>query len=279
MIDHINQKMTQLAGFLASRPLPLIITPYIKWFIRHYGVNMSEALNEDPASYPTFNDFFTRALKPGIRPVDQAEGLIVSPADGVLSQSGPIQDNKLIQAKGRDYTTAALLADQQEATCFQDGFFSTIYLSPKDYHRVHMPFAGRCYKTTHVPGRLLSVSLDTAENNDQLFAKNERVITYFQTELGKMAVVFVGATIVASVKLAWDGVINPHHGKGEPVSWTYENREPITLEKGEEMGHFQLGSTVIILLEKPKQGGWANVIQPPASVLYGQPLIQYQENL
>jgi phosphatidylserine decarboxylase len=258
-MDYFRYLLTRLAGFLAARTIPGLTPWGIKRFIRTYDVDMQQAAEENPSSYTTFNAFFTRALKDGIRPIDADANVLVSPADGVVSEIGTIDNDKLIQAKGHDYRLEDLLAGDAQAELFKNGFYSTVYLSPKDYHRVHMPLAGSCYQATYVPGKLLPVKLKTAATVPNLFAKNERVVCYFDTELGKMAVILVGATIVGSIGLAWQGIVNPTH-KEAICTWHY--KEPIALQKGEEMGLFQLGSTVIVLCENKPSAHW----QPVQSV-------------
>jgi len=255
-MDYFRYLLTRLAGYLANKQLPWITQFGMKLFIRHYQVNMQEALDDNLSAYNTFNAFFTRALKAGSRPIDLKINSLVSPADGVVSEIGLINQDRLIQAKGHHYTVEDLLAGDKQAAIFKNGFYSTVYLSPRDYHRVHMPLAGQCYQATYVPGKLLPVKLKTAATVPNLFANNERVVCYFDTEFGKMAVILVGATIVGSIALAWQGIINPTH-KGELQTWLYD--KPIVLQKGQEMGHFQLGSTAIILCENKVDATWQMV--------------------
>jgi phosphatidylserine decarboxylase len=221
----------------------------IRWFVARYGVDMSEAANPDIASYASFNEFFTRPLKPGLRPVSQAE--FVSPVDGAISQFGLIDDHHILQAKGHRFTTTALLGgDATLAARFRHGSFANLYLSPRDYHRLHMPCDGRLVRMVHVPGALFSVNPATARGVPGLFARNERVVCSFESDgHGPFVMVLVGATIVGSMATVWHGVVNPRGG-GSPVSeWDYAGRD-IVLRKGEEMGRFLLGSTVVMLFQQ-----------------------------
>lgn len=222
--------------------------PFIGWFKERYKVDMSEALEEDPFSYENFNAFFTRQLKPGARPIASDLGGIVSPADGAISQVGPIAEQQLLQAKGRTYSVQSLLAcDEESAAKFTDGSFVTVYLSPRDYHRVHMPIGGKLRKTTYVPGKLFSVNQKTAESVPNLFARNERLVCHFDTEVGPMALVLVGAMIVAGIETVWGGAVAPNSSKKRIDCDSFAG---IDLEIGEEMGRFKLGSTAIVLFQK-----------------------------
>jgi phosphatidylserine decarboxylase len=270
-MDYLNYLLTRIAGKLASKRIPLLTQFGIKQFIKAYQVNMQEASDESRKAYDTFNAFFTRALKDGLRPVDTNEKSLVSPADGVVSEMGTIDQDRLIQAKGHTYTLEDLLAGDEQAAHFKNGFYSTVYLSPKDYHRVHMPLAGSCYQVTYVPGKLLPVKLKTAATVTNLFANNERAICYFDTDFGKMAVILVGATIVGSIGLAWQGIVNPTH-KEAITTWHYDS--PIVLQKGQEMGLFQLGSTVIILCENKPGAPWAAVDAKSQHLKYGEMLAE-----
>ena len=227
--------LTQLAGWLARRPGPH--APFlIRRFIARYKVDMSEAANPDIASYATFNDFFARALREGARPLAQADW--VCPADGVISQLGPIQLGQLIQAKGHHYSATALLGgDEALAGLFNGGHFATIYLSPRDYHRIHMPCEGRLRQMIYVPGDLYSVNFATAEAVPGLFARNERVISVFDTACGPLALVMVGAAIVGSMATVWHGTVNPPRTY-YPRQWRYRDERALTLAQGAEMGRF-----------------------------------------
>ncbi len=218
--------------------------------ISHYGVNMDEALTHDLSAFKSFNDFFTRELKPEVRPLTTQIGAIASPADGVVSQAGQIMQGDIFQAKGKNFTAAQLLGDAKRAEKFNDGTFTTIYLSPKDYHRLHMPLTGTLREMVHIPGRLFSVNSATTNAVPRLFARNERVVAIFDTEIGQMALVLVGAIFVSSIETVWHGVVTPPTSQ-TIRTWTYENNTP-TLKMGEEMGRFNMGSTIIVLFEKDK---------------------------
>ncbi|WP_298443891.1 archaetidylserine decarboxylase [uncultured Ferrimonas sp.] len=238
--------VSRLVGRFAAAKCGKATTAAINWFIKQYKIDMDEALIDDPNQFETFNDFFTRELKPGLRPLIGDDSTVIQPVDGRVSQAGPIKVNRIIQAKGHDYTVDTLLGGHAEdADPFRDGHFTTIYLSPQDYHRIHMPCSGTLRKMIYVPGDLFSVNPLTAENVPGLFARNERVVTIFDTEQGPMAMVLVGATIVASIETVWAGTITPP--TGAMMSWEYpaDGLGAIKLEKGEEMGRFKLGSTIV----------------------------------
>lgn len=242
-----KQLLTMIAGRFASARAGSLTTSAIRRFVARYGVDMSEAANPDIASYATFNDFFTRALRPDARPI--APATVICPVDGAVSQLGAIENDQIFQAKGHRYSTTALLGgDAAMAEQFKDGSFATIYLSPRDYHRIHMPCPGRLLRMVHVPGALFSVNPLTARGVPGLFARNERVVCHFQTPLGPMALVLVGATIVGSMATVWHGQINPPR-TGKLRSWDYST-QPITLAQGEEMGRFMLGSTIVLLFQR-----------------------------
>ena len=241
-----KQALTTLMGRLASLHGGSMTTSVIRWFIQRYQVNMSEAAQPDIASYPTFNEFFTRALRDGARPLAAAP--TVCPVDGAISQLGPIDKDQIFQAKGHHYSTTALLGgDAALAAPFTNGKFATIYLSPRDYHRIHMPCDGQLTRMIHVPGDLFSVNPTTARGVPGLFARNERVVCMFDTPLGKIALVLVGATIVGSMATVWHGVVNPPR-PGKVRTWDYLET-PVHLRQGDEMGRFLLGSTVVLLFE------------------------------
>ena len=227
--------------------------PLKDWLIRQavarFRIDLSEAVEPDPRAYPSFNVFFTRALRPDARPVDGTVDAVCCPADGEVSEAGTVTDGLLIQAKGWDYTLLELLAgDTRLAAEFDGGPYATIYLSPRDYHRVHMPFGGRLRRMIHVPGRLYSVNHLTTATLPRLFARNERVISVFDTGIGPMAVILVGATFVGSMDTAWAGTVTPAHRRA--VAWDQAPPEPVLLERGAEMGRFNMGSTVILLFSK-----------------------------
>ena len=239
--------VTQLAGRFASAELDGVTQAAISRFVAHYGVDMSEAAEPDITRYASFNDFFTRALRAGARPLADAD--YVCPVDGAISQFGAIERDQIFQAKGHHYSTCALLAgDAALAAEFEHGQFATIYLSPKDYHRIHMPCAGRLQRMVYVPGDLFSVNPTTARGVPGLFARNERVVCVFDTARGPFVLVLVGATIVGSMATVWHGVVNPPR-PGEIKRWDYTN-QPVELAKGAEMGRFLLGSTVVLLWPK-----------------------------
>ncbi|MDX9945631.1 MAG: archaetidylserine decarboxylase [Azonexus sp.] len=243
-----KQALTVLAGKLASAQAGAMTTSVIRWFIGRYGVNMAEAANPDPASYQSFNEFFTRPLKAGARPFADADFLC--PVDGAISQFGAIERDQIFQAKGHSYSTAALLGgDRELAAQFENGSFATLYLSPRDYHRIHMPCAGKLTRMIHVPGELFSVNPTTARGVPGLFARNERVVCVFDSAFGPFALVLVGATIVGSMATVWHGVVNPPR-PGVVREWRYDGETSINLEKGQEMGRFLLGSTVVMTFPK-----------------------------
>ncbi len=238
--------LSRLTGWLADTEIEWLKNVLIKLFASHFKVNMSEAAQPELEAYNSFNTFFTRALQAGARPIDDDVSLITCPADGAISQLGKIENGRVFQAKGRSYSAAELLADADRATVFENGQFATIYLSPRDCHRVHMPIAGELSAQTYVPGNLYSVNQATAERVDRLFARNERLVCYFDTELGPMAMVLVGAMIVAGIETVWSGQVAPP-GK-DPKTIDFKHAPAgVKLAKGEEMGRFKLGSTVILL--------------------------------
>lgn len=239
--------LSRLVGWIAETRIDAIKNAFISNFAQHYQVNMQEAVEEDPLAYENFNAFFTRALKEGARPIDAAAESIVCPADGAVSQLGDINGDAVFQAKGHYYSLNELLGgDAERAKPFLNGKFATIYLSPKDYHRVHMPFTGTLREMIHVPGDLFSVNTRTAENVPRLFARNERVVAIFDTDMGPMAVVLVGAMIVASIETVWAGIVAPTRRQVRVTRYGNEASKSITLEKGAEIGRFRLGSTAIV---------------------------------
>jgi phosphatidylserine decarboxylase len=256
-----KQALTVAAGRLAAAERGELTHAGIRWFIRRYGVNMAEALEPDPARYRSFNEFFTRPLRPGARPLDDAP--LLCPVDGAISQFGAIEGERIVQAKGHSYTTTALVGgDAALAAAFQDGWFATLYLSPRDYHRIHMPCAGRLRRMVHVPGELYSVNPATARGVPGLFARNERVVCVFDgtgAVAGPFVLVLVGATIVGSMATVWHGTVNPPR-LGTVREWRYDEGKPIELARGDEMGRFLLGSTVVVLLPRSPltfNPGWA----------------------
>lgn len=273
-----KQALTELAGRLAAWPAPEgIRRPFIEWFIRRYRVNMAEAAERDPGAYATFNDFFTRALADGARPL--ADAPWVCPVDGAISQLGAIAGDAIFQAKGHHFTTLALLGgDPALAARFHNGQFATIYLSPRDYHRIHMPAAGRLRRMVYVPGDLFSVNPSTARAVPGLFARNERVVCIFEGDVGTFAMVLVGATIVGSMATVWHGVVNPPRpgtlwARDYPVS----GADAVHLAQGAEMGRFLLGSTVVLLAE-PNQLQFAADWQAARAVKMGEKMGEKAEN-
>jgi phosphatidylserine decarboxylase len=241
--------LSRLVGKLAQAEAGKLSHWVIKKFINRYQVDMNDAVHSEPSAYSSFNAFFTRPLKPGARPIVDGDNNLAHPVDGAVSQLGPIQHGQLIQAKGHDYSARELLGgDKALAEEFSDGDFATIYLAPKDYHRIHMPCKGKLRKMVYVPGQLFSVNPLTAANVPNLFARNERVVAIFDTEFGPIAMVLVGATIVASIETIWSGTVTPPGGK-QVFTWDYQDQE-ISLDKGAEMGRFKLGSTVVMLFAK-----------------------------
>jgi len=224
---------------------------FIEQVIRHYGVNMAEALEQDINAYKSFNHFFTRELQPGARPICDAPNGIACPADGAVSQAGAITEGNIFQAKGKSFTAVDLLGgDEERAKPFNNGVFTTIYLSPKDYHRMHMPLTGTLREMVHIPGRLFSVNSATTNAVPGLFARNERVCCLFDTDAGPMALVLVGAIFVSSIETVWHGVVTPPTAPSI-YNWQYQNNAP-TLKKGQEMGRFNMGSTIIVLFGNGK---------------------------
>jgi len=243
-----KQALTALAGKLASARAGSWTTSVIRWFVKRYQVNMAEAANPDIASYATFNDFFTRPLKDGARPLARAD--CVCPVDGAISQFGPVNKDQIFQAKGHSYSTTALVGgDAALAAEFEDGHFATLYLSPKDYHRIHMPCDGVLRRMIYVPGDLFSVNPTTARGVPGLFARNERVVCVFDSAQGPFVQVLVGATIVGSMATVWHGMVNPPR-PGHLWERLYNKDGGVKLAQGAEMGRFLLGSTVVLLFPR-----------------------------
>lgn len=264
--------LSRLIGCAAECRAVWFKSRLINWFAQQYQVNMSEAQVEDLNAYAHFNDFFTRALKDGARPLDSTAGAVLCPADGAVSQLGKIEQGRVFQAKGHSFSVIELLGgDSQRANPFMGGDFATIYLSPKDYHRVHMPLTGTLREMVYVPGRLFSVNQTTAENVPELFARNERVVCLFDTERGPMAVVLVGAMIVASIETVWAGLVTPPKRELKTFKYDEAARAPIILEKGAELGRFKLGSTAIVLFG-PEQVQWAEQLAANCAVQMGERL-------
>lgn len=264
-----RKALTEWAGVLAASRTSWIAQPFIRWFIGRYGVDMTQALHEDPAAYACFNDFFTRALKPDARSLADSDW--ISPVDGAVSQLGRIRQGQIVQAKGRSYTVAELLADDDAAAAYSDGSFATLYLSPRDYHRIHMPCDGALVRMSHVPGDLYSVNQATAAGIDRLFARNERLVCWFEGPFGPFAMVLVGATIVGSIATSWHGVVTPPR-TGAIRHWAYTQGDSnrIHLRKGEEMGRFLLGSTVIMVMPPEASVQWNAHWQAGTPIQMGQ---------
>jgi phosphatidylserine decarboxylase len=251
LLQHLLPKrlLTEAAGRFARAEAGELTRAVIRWFVRRYRVDMAEAAEPDPSRYPTFNAFFTRALREDARPL--ADAPLVCPVDGAVSACGPLDRDRLLQAKGHTYSAASLLGgDATLAARFTGGSFATIYLSPRDYHRIHMPCAGRLVRMVHVPGALYSVNPATVDGIPDLFARNERVVCVFEGEHGPFVLVLVGATIVGSIGTTWHGTVTPPR-PGTVRTWDYEAPEAPTFAQGDEMGRFLLGSTVILLFPAP----------------------------
>lgn len=240
--------LSRLIGYLADSRIGWIKNTFILVFNRIYAINLAEAAEENPRAYPSFNAFFTRTLKPEARPIDLDPLRLVSPVDGTVSQLGAIDYGRLLQAKGHSYSLTTLLGgDADRARPFINGRFATIYLSPQDYHRVHMPIGGRLRETVYIPGDLFSVNEATVGEVPNLFARNERLVALFDTPAGPMAMVLVGAMIVAGIETVWSGQVAPRRRTIERTSYLPEETPPVALAKGDEMGRFKLGSTVVLL--------------------------------
>lgn len=261
-----QQQLSRVVGKVAESEHPLVKNVVIQAFKAKYGIDLSIAQQTDALKFKSFNDFFTRALKDGVREIDADPKSVVCPADGAISQIGLVKDGDVFQAKGQSFSVEKLIGDPQLAEPFKNGEFATVYLSPKDYHRVHMPFAGTLTETLYIPGELFSVNQTTAENIPGLFARNERMVCLFDTELGRMAVVLVGAMIVA-------GIETVATGKVKPTGRLELNHYEMKLEKGAELGRFYLGSTAIILFEQDKMA-WDAQFKANSAVVMGEALGQ-----
>jgi len=266
--------LSRLTGRLADCRIGWIKNQLIKAFIKRFNVDMSEALQEDPTAFSSFNDFFTRELKPDAREILADPTQLVSPADGAISELGELQHGQLMQAKGINYSLTRLLGgDLEKAQPFMGGSFATIYLSPRDYHRVHMPLQGRLLETIYVPGKLFSVNQATADNVPGLFARNERLVCFFETPVGPMALILVGAMIVAGIETVWDGQVAPLARK--VTLRNFSDPQPIVLEKGQEMGRFKLGSTAILVFG-PDAVEWREDLQNGTPVRLGEALATFK---
>jgi phosphatidylserine decarboxylase len=261
--------LTRLVAKIANCRIPLIKNFIISQYCKFYRIDMTDVLEPNPANYPTFNEFFTRALRPGTRPITNDQKTIISPVDSKIWQIGQINDNLLIGAKGKSFTLEQLFVDNEDAAHFHNANFAVLYLAPSNYHRVHMPIKGKLRSMRYIPGRLFSVKPNIVNHIPRVFAKNERVVVTFDTVFGTMAMVLVGAMIVGSIKTSWAGMITPNKQKSI-INWDYTKQE-IVFERGLEIGGFELGSTVILLFpEKTMQ--WNQALQKDSSIKMGQGL-------
>jgi len=271
LAQHIAPQKTisRIAGQIAECENTWVKDTFIKNFIKKYNVDMNEAIEPNPNAYKNFNAFFTRAIKPELRPIASGEKAIACPADGAVSQLGDIEYGTLLQAKGSTYSLTSLLGgDAELSNQFVGGKFATVYLSPKDYHRVHMPIDGKLLKMIHIPGKLFSVNKVTAEQIPNVFARNERTVCIFETAVGPMAVILVGAMIVASIETIWAGQVTPFNKN--VVTWDYDKLNQVSLKKGEEMGRFKLGSTAIVLFG-PNAINWETSLEATTPTSMGMP--------
>ncbi|MDQ7075960.1 MAG: archaetidylserine decarboxylase [Gammaproteobacteria bacterium] len=262
-----HHALSRVIYFFTRLKTPLK-NPVGRWFIKTFKVDMSEAQEANIEAYASFNEFFTRELKTGLRPIDPTEHGLTSPVDGTVSQAMPIENGSVFQAKGRDYTLLELLGGDADLTArFDGGIFSTLYLSPRDYHRIHMPQEGTLKQMIYIPGRLFSVAAHTVRVVPRLFARNERVVALFETEHGPLAMVLVGAMNVSAIDTVWQQKITPSKGKGVR-RWDYSDEQAITLKQGEEMGRFNMGSTVILVASAGAQ--WSEHLQAGEPVRMGE---------
>jgi phosphatidylserine decarboxylase len=270
LLQHIlsHHLISHFFGFLSRWENEVWKNLIIKKFAKYYNINTKEAVSRDLNKYPSFNHFFTRQLKPGVRPITAFENGVASPADGTVSQAGIISEDEIFLAKGKKFTVTALLGgDSKRADLFKNGIFTTIYLSPQDYHRIHMPLNGSIEETVYIPGRLFLINNSAINRVSDLFAKNERVVNIFNTEAGPMALILIGSIFSSSIETVWDGVITPSP-KSEIRQWNYPFNPPFA-KKGEEMGRFNLGSTVIVLFSKDKVK-WETNLVPGSRVQMGE---------
>lgn len=266
-----HHALSRFVGFFAESEWAVVKKPLMRFFLKRFGIDLSEAEHETIDGYQNFNAFFTRALKPGARPIEGSAADFCSPVDGAVSQFGRISGDHIIQAKGKHYTLTSLLGgDRQTAEKYEGGEFATLYLSPKDYHRIHMPISATLTKTTFIPGKLFSVNGLTAETVPNLFARNERLVCEFESEQGRFVMVLVGAMIVASIETVWSGIVAPFQRK---IIQQNLASHALDFDKGEEMGRFRLGSTVILAFE-PGSMTWNDQIKIGANVKLGQNLNQ-----
>ena len=262
--------LSRLMGLITHSHNKWVKLTYMRFIIKRFGVNMDEAAEQELDRYEHFNAFFTRALKPSARPIVSDKSKLASPVDGCVSQMGLIRDGKIFQAKGHNYSLTTLLGDKGKwEKQFFNGEFATLYLSPKDYHRIHMPCDAKLKEMRHIPGQLFSVNPATVRTIPGLFARNERVVCLFNTPAGPMAMILVGAIFVASIETVWDGIITPPTQRNMQVTRYGEGMHDVVLRKGEEMGRFNMGSTVILLFGKDKMK-WAEDLKAESSVKMGQ---------
>lgn len=261
--------LTLFAGAMAGVKIPAVKNHLIRRFVAKYGVDMNEAKQENPYEYACFNDFFIRHLKANCRPLAQAD--IISPVDGLVSEFGSISEGSLLQAKGRYYSVREFLASDAElCEPFMEGQFVTLYLAPKDYHRIHMPLTARLKEMVYVPGKLFSVQPTTVRVIPKLFARNERLVVFFDTPAGLMAMILVGATIVGAIATSWHGEIK--RGKNSTRFIYEEEKQSKMLQRGEEMGYFKLGSTVVLMFAQEMPVNWVSELKPGNIIRYGQEL-------
>ena len=260
--------LSRCVGMLAASKIAFLKNLLIRLFIKKYQVNLAEAEIKSAEEFSCFNDFFTRKLEADARPINSQANAIICPVDGTVSAIGDIEIEQIFQAKGKSFSLSALLGgDQKLSDKFHGGKFATLYLSPRDYHRIHMPLTGTLEEMIYIPGKLFSVNQTTTENIDELFAKNERVVCIFNTDIGPMAVILVGAMIVASIETVWAGQVAPSKLKKHVEH--YHEHAPITIRRGEEMGRFKLGSTAIVLLPANIMS-WDASLQAANSIQLGQ---------
>lgn len=268
-----QKTLSRFLGWLASSKMGPLTHLAIQLFASHYQVNLQESQISNIKDFTSFNDFFTRALKVGARTIEVNDARILSPVDGAVSEIGAIDQDRLFQAKGKTFHLSSLCADQKVAQYFQSGNFLTAYLSPRDYHRFHMPFSGRLLEMIYVPGKLFSVNQSSVANVDNLFARNERVVCVFETALGKMAMIAVGAMVVGSVMMKWHGIVAPQ-AHNQLKRWDYSDKA-LCFSQGEDIGHFRLGSTIILLFEQDKVT-WSNSLKADTPLRLGDVLGESQ---
>ena len=261
--------LSRLVAKIANCRIRLVKNFFIRQYCKFYRIDMSDALESNFLNYPTFNDFFTRALKPNARPITDDLNKITSPVDGKIWQIGRVHDNQLIYAKGKGFSLEQLLADNKDAVKFHNANFSVLYLAPYNYHRIHMPITGKLISMRYIPGKLFSVNPKIAKHIPDLFARNERVVATFDTDLGEIAIIMVGAIIVGSIETAWSGVVTPNKQK-DVTDWDMGSRN-LTFERGAEIGSFKLGSTVILLFPENTMK-WDGKLKPDTPIEMGQDL-------